>query len=68
MDVYALNDELSRRGWHLDRQGPPDSLHATCMPVHLGVMEEFLADLRGAVTAMTGVQADDRSTTYAAVE
>ena len=68
VDVYALNDELSRRGWHLDRQGPPDSLHATCMPVHLGVMEEFLADLRGAVTAMTGVQADDRSTTYAAVE
>jgi glutamate/tyrosine decarboxylase-like PLP-dependent enzyme len=68
IDVYALNDELSRRGWHLDRQGPPDSLHATCMPVHLSVMDEFLADLRTAVATVTGVRTDDRSTTYAAVE
>jgi sphinganine-1-phosphate aldolase len=68
VDVFALNDELARRGWHLDRQGPPDSLHATCVPVHLGVMDEFLADLRASVAVVTGVHTDDRSTTYAAVE
>jgi glutamate/tyrosine decarboxylase-like PLP-dependent enzyme len=68
VDVFALNDELSRRGWHLDRQGPPDSLHATCVPVHLGIMDEFLADLRTSVAVVTGMHTDDRSTTYAAVE
>jgi glutamate/tyrosine decarboxylase-like PLP-dependent enzyme len=68
VDVFALNDELSRRGWHLDRQGPPDSLHATCVPVHLSIMDEFLADLRASVAVVTGQHTDDRSTTYAAVE
>ncbi|MEY2420798.1 MAG: sphinganine-phosphate aldolase [Acidimicrobiaceae bacterium] len=68
VDVFALGDELFRRGWHLDRQGPPDSLHATCMPVHLPVIDEFLADLRDAVAAVTGTSADDRSTNYAVLE
>jgi glutamate/tyrosine decarboxylase-like PLP-dependent enzyme len=68
VDVFALGDELFRRGWHLDRQGPPDSLHATCMPVHLAVIDEFLADLRGSVAAITGTSTDDRSTNYAVLE
>jgi glutamate/tyrosine decarboxylase-like PLP-dependent enzyme len=68
VDVFALGDELFRRGWHLDRQGPPDSLHATCMPVHLPVIDEFLADLREAVAVVTGTSADDRSTNYAVLE
>jgi glutamate/tyrosine decarboxylase-like PLP-dependent enzyme len=68
VDVFALGDELFRRGWHLDRQGPPDSLHATCMPVHLPVIDEFLTDLRDAVAVVTGTLADDRSTNYAVLE
>ena len=31
LDVYALADALWRRGWYLDRQGPPASLHCTCL-------------------------------------
>ena len=68
VDVFALGDGLFRRGWHLDRQGPPDSLHATCMPTHLPVIDEFLADLREAVAVVTGTSADDRSTNYAVLE
>ena len=68
VDVFALGDELFRRGWHLDRQGPPDSLHATCMPVHLPVVDEFLSDLRASVGVVTGTSAADRSTNYAVVE
>lgn len=68
VDVFALADELFRRGWHLDRQGPPDSLHATCMPVHLPVIDDFLANLGEAVAAVTGTSADDRSTNYAVLE
>ena len=66
VDVFAAHSELESRGWYLDRQGPPDSLHVTCMPVHLDVIDEFIADLRDAVRM--GARADDRSTTYAAME
>ena len=34
LDVYALADALWRRGWYLDRQGPPASLHCTVNAVH----------------------------------
>ncbi len=66
VDVFAIHDDLSERGWYLDRQGPPDSLHMTCMPVHLAVIDEFLSDLRDATARHA--RTDDRSTTYAAME
>src|SRR5512139_1275026 len=48
LDVYELADELSARGWHLDRQQFPASLHVTVNYVHARVADEFLADLRDA--------------------
>jgi glutamate/tyrosine decarboxylase-like PLP-dependent enzyme len=68
VDVFALNDELSRRGWQLDRQGPPDSLHVTCVPVHANTVDDFLVDLRESVAVVAEKRAADRSTSYAAVE
>jgi sphinganine-1-phosphate aldolase len=68
VDVFAVNDELSRRGWQLDRQGPPDSLHMTCVPVHAHTITDFLVDLRDSVTVVARTRTGDRSTNYAAVE
>ena len=45
VDVFAVGDELARRGWYLDRQGPPDSLHATVSNSNVRVMDDYLADL-----------------------
>jgi hypothetical protein len=45
MDVYQIADELSVRGWHLDRQHRPACLHVTVNFVHTEVAEEFLRDL-----------------------
>lgn len=45
LDVYELADELSLRGWHLDRQQFPPSLHMTVNYVHTAVRAEFLHDL-----------------------
>jgi glutamate/tyrosine decarboxylase-like PLP-dependent enzyme len=45
MDVYAIADELSTRGWHLDRQHRPPTLHVTINFVHTAIAEEFLRDL-----------------------
>jgi sphinganine-1-phosphate aldolase len=70
VDAFALGDALSGRGWHLDRQAPPDSLHASCAPVHdTGtVLDDFLADLRAALVDIGAARAEDRSTSYAAME
>lgn len=48
-DVNALAEALWRRGWYLDRQGPPASLHCTVNAVHADHLEEFEIDLRAAV-------------------
>ena len=43
IDVFALGDALHARHWHLDRQKPPDSLHATVSAGNAPVVDEFLA-------------------------
>ena len=41
LDIYAVADALRRRGWYLDRQEPPPSLHATVNAVHAAVMDRL---------------------------
>lgn len=68
LDVFALGDSLAERHWYLDRQGPPDSLHATVSNGNAAVIDQFLVDLRAGVDEVRGRTTDDRSTTYSAVE
>jgi hypothetical protein len=68
LDVFALGDALLARGWYLDRQGPPDTLHATVSAGNAAVIDEFLHDLRECVEVVLGSAADDRSTSYATLE
>jgi glutamate/tyrosine decarboxylase-like PLP-dependent enzyme len=49
LDVFAVADALWRRGWYLDRQGPPASLHCTVNALHEGHIDELLADLDAAL-------------------
>ena len=48
-DVDALAAGLARRGWYVDRQGPPPSLHCTVHAGHLDTVSAFVDDLRGAL-------------------
>ncbi len=68
LDVFALGDVLHRRGWHLDRQKPPDSLHATVSAGNAPVVDEFLRDLAAAVSEVGAARTDDRGTDYATLE
>jgi glutamate/tyrosine decarboxylase-like PLP-dependent enzyme len=68
LDVFALGDALARRGWHLDRQGPPDSLHATVSFGNAAVIDLYLAHLAASVEEVGGARAGDRSTRYATLE
>lgn len=72
VDPFAVELALRERGWHLDRQGPPDSIHATCTPIQgmddCRVIEELLADLRQVVAEVAGTVEADRSANYATAE
>jgi sphinganine-1-phosphate aldolase len=48
-DAFALGTALFRRGWMVDQQQPPPSLHCTVNAVHEPVIADFLADLRAAL-------------------
>jgi sphinganine-1-phosphate aldolase len=50
LNVYEIGDELTSRGWHLDRQQHPPSLHLTVTHAHTGVADQFLGDLAEAVS------------------
>jgi len=52
LDVYLVADELSVRGWHLDRQQFPPSLHMTLHYGHQDIPDAFLQDLRASVEAV----------------
>lgn len=51
LDIYQIGDEMSARGWHLDRQAFPPSLHLTVNYAHAASAENFLVDLQDAVAA-----------------
>ena len=48
-NIYEIGDEMSVRGWHLDRQQFPPTLHLTVNYAHAGVADRFLSDLAQSV-------------------
>lgn len=47
--AWTVQRELSERGWELERQQRPESMHLSAMAQHAPVVEEFLSDLDEAV-------------------
>ena len=68
LDVFAVGDALQEHKWFLDRQTPPDSLHATVSAGNAPMVDDFLTDLQAAVAQVGARQVDDRSTNYATLE
>jgi sphinganine-1-phosphate aldolase len=68
LDVFALADELWRRGWYVDRQQPPDSLHCTVNAVHDGLIPEFVAELHGAIDTIVDTAPAGTVGSYGTVE
>ena len=48
LDVYALADRLEARGWTVDRQHRPASIHLTVTANHGPIVDAYLADLAAA--------------------
>ena len=51
LDMMAVGDRLATKGWYVDRQSPPPSLHLTVNAVHETTCDAFIADLGAAVDA-----------------
>ena len=68
LDIYAVADALWRRGWYVDKQGPPASLHLTVNAIHDGKIETFLGDLDASVAEVQAMSTAGSAGTYGTVE
>ncbi|OFZ17646.1 MAG: hypothetical protein A2X86_01760 [Bdellovibrionales bacterium GWA2_49_15] len=48
-DIYQIGDEMSLRGWYMDRQQFPPSLHLTVMAGHAHSIDRFFSDLQASI-------------------
>ena len=68
LDIYAVADALSRRGWYVDRQGPPPSLHCTVSAVHEGKIDSFVSDLRSSIDDVLRASTRGEQGAYGTIE
>jgi glutamate/tyrosine decarboxylase-like PLP-dependent enzyme len=68
LDIFAMADALSRRGWYVDRQGPPASLHCTVSVVHDGRIASFVGDLRASIDDVMGASKHGAQGAYGTIE
>ena len=64
LNVFAIADELSKRGWYVDRQTPPDSLHCTVNAIHHDKIDWFTKDLHECVAIALSQQSSGSVGTY----
>ena len=55
LDIGAVSDAMSRRGWLVGRQTEPPGVHLALNPNHDQIVEPYLADLRASVEEARGV-------------
>lgn len=48
-DLFVIADQLQQKGWMVDRQQFPSSIHLTVMPYNAPKIHEYLSDLREAI-------------------
>ncbi len=45
-DIFVIADRMEDKGWMMDRQQKPDCIHLTVLPTNLGIIDQYLADLK----------------------
>lgn len=56
MDIRAVAQEMSRRGWHVNGMADPPGIHITVTPAHEPTVTEYLQDLAMAAESAFGTQ------------
>jgi sphinganine-1-phosphate aldolase len=53
LNIYAINDEMSKKGWHLNALQNPAAIHIACtMLTTDSAVENFMIDLEGSVNTV----------------
>ncbi|KAJ3348747.1 hypothetical protein GGF32_006029 [Allomyces javanicus] len=52
LNVLAVNDAMSQRGWNLNALQYPAAVHIACTLLTVGRVDQFMADLKDAVEAV----------------
>jgi glutamate/tyrosine decarboxylase-like PLP-dependent enzyme len=52
INIYAVGDLMEKKGWHIDRLQRPEALHAMVTPLHAGVVDLYLDDLKQAANTV----------------
>jgi sphinganine-1-phosphate aldolase len=68
VDPFAVGKALMQRGWFVDQQKPPPSLHCTVNAVHGPVIAEFIAELKAVVEEVRAAQASAPQMPYGSLE
>jgi len=68
IDPFAVGHALRKRGWIVDQQQPPRSLHCTVNAVHAAVIEPFLDALRASMADARDVARPSRQQNYGTTE
>jgi glutamate/tyrosine decarboxylase-like PLP-dependent enzyme len=68
LNVFAVADELRNRGWYVDRQTPPDSLHCTVNAIHHDKIPAFLLDLDASVNIVLNTSLSGEVGSYGTLE
>ena len=67
--AHAVADALAARGWWVDRQSPPPTLHMTVSAHHAAVVDDFIEALRASVEDVRRLATTDtRPGAYGTVE
>jgi len=52
LNIYAVGDEMEKKGWHIDRQQKPECLHAMVTALHQDAVDQYLDDLATSVNVI----------------
>ena len=52
VNIFSVGDQMDAKGWQINRCQNPDGLHAMITAQHLKVVDQYLKDLRDAVTSV----------------
>lgn len=55
VDIFQVGDCMAARGWHLDMQQDPNSLHLTVSAAHKDTIDEFFSDLTESAREVKGI-------------
>jgi len=68
LDIFAVAERLRDRGWYVDRQGPPASIHCTVHAGHEPTIESFIDDLRVSVDDVVSSGGAGTAGSYATID